>query len=656
MEARREGGADLLSRLPGLAYQCRNDPARTLDVASRGAKLLTGYDPSELVGPEGLRFADLIHPEDREAAWNQIQRSISPDDPSFEVGYRIVRRDGEVRSVWERGHAVYSEEGEILGLEGFVTDVSELEHVRRSLGETERMVRSLVEQGLVGVYVIQDGVFTYVNQAFADIFGYDVQEIEGRIGPLDLASEEDRETVQTRIRRRLRGEEESARYELIGRRKDGSRIRVEVHGTRIEQQGEAAIAGVLIDVTAQSALQDQLRHAQRVEGLGELTGTIAHDFNNYLTAIIAPIEMALQDLEEGDPTRDELLVARATAERAAGLTRQLLSFGRKRVHSPRPVSVNEVLKNLANMLERVTGARIRLVYDLAPDLPAVIADPSHLQQVIVNLVVNARDAMPDGGRVVLRTGVRTGGRSEVRRRDDVESDSYVTITVHDEGHGMERETLKHIFDPYFTTKETGTGLGLSTVFGIVRQHGGEVEATSTPGRGTDVTVFLPATNRTAEAVEERTGRREEGREGEEGEDLPASPDRGKTILVVEDEEAVRRVTAAALRRFGYTVLDAADGTQALQLIDSHMGSLDLLVTDMGLPKMTGADLASALEERRPHVPVLFMSGHASEDLVGELDDRSEVQFLEKPFMVDELLDAVKRALEGPERPSSRDVG
>ncbi|MFP3948049.1 MAG: PAS domain S-box protein, partial [Longimicrobiales bacterium] len=637
----------------GMAFQCRNDPVRTMDLASGGAFSLTGYDPEELVGPEGLSYADIIHPDDRKPAWEEIQRSISPEDPSFEVGYRIVRKDGEVRTVWERGHAVYSERGELLGLEGFITDITELEEVRQSLTETEKMVRSLVEQGLVGVYVIQDGIFSYVNEAFADIFGFSKDEIEGRLGPLDLASEVDRQLVRDHIRRRLAGEETSIRYEFSGKRKDGSSVRVEVHGTRIEQQGKPSIAGVLIDVTEQRTLQEQLRHAQRVEGLGELTGTIAHDFNNYLTAIIAPIELALQDLDEGEPARDELLLARATAERAAGLTRQLLSFGRKRVHSSRPISVNEVLENLYSMLGRLTGAGIEVVYDLAPDLPAVMADPSHLQQVIMNLVVNARDAMPDGGRIVIRTGLESKNASRSGSRDDTTADSHLSITVQDEGVGMEPETLQHIFDPYFTTKETGTGLVLSTVFGIVKQHGGEVRAESAPGDGTEISILLPATNRSVESPNESPGR---GLEGPEGEETNAAGDRKRTILVVEDEEPVRRVITAALRRFGHTVLDAVDGPTALDLIDAHLASVDLLITDMGLPKMTGSDIASALVDRRPDVPVLFMSGHASEDLAEQLDDREEVRFLEKPFMVDELLDAVERALTGPAQRSSREAG
>lgn len=630
IQAHRRDGPGLLSRLPGMAYQCRNDPDWTMDFVSDGCRALTGVPAEELVGADGVSYGDLVHPADREGVWDRVQRAVTDGEADFELQYRIVTAGGLVRDVWERGHAVRSQGGELLGLEGFITDITELEHTRRRLSDSEQMVGSLLEQALVGVYVIQDGRFRYVNPALAEVFGYTVDEIEGRLGPSDLTVERDRPRVREAIRRRLEDGEPSIQYEFSGLRKDGDTLRLEVHGSVVELSGKKAIAGVLIDVTQSRALEEQLHHAQRVEGLGELTGAIAHDFNNYLTAIIAPIELVLQDLPDDDPARAELLQARETAKRAATLTGQLLSFGRKRVSNPRPFDMNELLGTLRYMLDRVTGERVELDYRLTSDLPAVLADPSQFQQVVVNLVINARDAMPDGGRIVVETMDAAG----VARGQDLDPGSYVALSVADSGHGIDDDTRRQMFDPYFTTKKTGTGLGLSTVFGIVRQHGGEIRVESTPGEGATFTILLPTTAERPDVVE--------------ADAEPSSSRTGgtATILVVEDEETVRRVVVATLRRFGYTVLEAEDGTGALEAEGTWDEGIDLLLTDLVLPDTTGPDLVSAIRDRRPALPVLLMSGYAPEDLLRNVRRGPTFEFLEKPFMIDELLGAVHRTLAG----------
>jgi len=640
IEALRVPGPDLLDRLPGMAYQCRNDTAWTMEFVSGGCRTLTGYDPTDLIGPGSPSYSEIIHPDDRERVWRDVQRALASGEPVFELRYRIVKAEGDVRDVWEQGHPVLDEDGVLLGLEGFVTDVTEFRHASRKLAASEAILHPLIEQGLAGVYVIRDGLFRSVNAAFAEIFGYTVDEIEGRLGPFDLAAEEDRERVAEAVRRRLEGGEPAIRYEFDGLRKDGSRIRIEAHGSRIELGGKNAIAGILIDLTERRALAEQLRHSQRVEGLGELTGAIAHDFNNYLTAIIAPMELALQDVDLGDPCREELLRARETALRAASLTRQLLSFGRKRVYSPRPVSVNEVLENAREMLDQLTGPRIEVSYRLEGALPAVVADPGHLQQIFVNLVINARDAIEGLGTIEVGTRTELVEPSRLGAGLGLEPGTYAALWIRDDGEGMDPETVKRIFDPYFTTKEAGTGLGLSTVHGIVKQHGGDLHVESAPGRGTQFTVLLPTTDRAPVPTRER--RREVPR---------ISPDtqEGGTILVVEDEEAVRRVIVAALRRFGFHVLAAGDGKGALAEEEAWNGEIELLITDLMLPDLTGLELADTMRDRRPELPILLMSGYAPAEVRRDRIQGRRLYFLEKPFMIDQLLSTMSQALEGSPR-------
>lgn len=386
------------------------------------------------------------------------------------------------------------------------------------------------------------------------------------------------------------------------------------------------------DITARERLEGQLRQAQKMEALGRFAGGVAHDFNNLLTAIQGYTSLLMNDLGLADPRREDLEEIRKASERAAALTRQILVFSRRQVAEPEPVNLNGVIREMERLLPRLLGEDIALESSLDPGLDAVHADPRHLEQVIMNLAVNARDAMPAGGRLLIQTANEFLNESDPRVSPDLPPGPYIRLTVTDTGSGIEHEIQGKIFDPFFTTKEPGqgTGLGLATVYGIVKQNGGHIEVESAPDRGATFRVHLPRI------------------EGLQLEQLPRlgsepGPRGSETILLVEDEEAVRVFANKALEKQGYTVLEARHGRDALDRLAEHSGPVHLVITDIVMPEMGGSELALEMAREHPEVPILFLSGYSD----GEIAARGLGQggaFLPKPFTSDVLARKVREVL------------
>jgi signal transduction histidine kinase/CheY-like chemotaxis protein len=378
--------------------------------------------------------------------------------------------------------------------------------------------------------------------------------------------------------------------------------------------------------------EDQIRHLQKMEAVGRLAGGIAHDFNNLLTVITGYSQLLLGTLPVGDPMRRGVDLIQTTAQRAAGLTRQLLAFSRKQVLAPTVLDLNEVVPGMAAMLQRLIGETIELEFRPGQELGSVKVDLGQLEQVIVNLVVNARDAMPKGGRITLETANVELREDHARRHIGVTTGSYAMLTVTDTGTGMDPETQSHIFEPFFTTKEPGqgTGLGLATVYGIVRQSGGSISVDSEPGEGSTFTIYLP---RVQEAPEKR-----------EAASLP--PARGsETLLVVEDENEVRVLVQKILEDYGYIVLSAGTIAEALRIAERHAGPIHLLVTDMVMPQMSGSELAECLRSLRPEVAALYMSGYTDHAIVNDGRSGHGAPFIQKPFTPDALARKVREVLD-----------
>jgi PAS domain S-box-containing protein len=461
---------------------------------------------------------------------------------------------------------------------------------------------------------------------------------------------EDREPVDRRFHEALRSGSDWS-FECRIRRRDGElRWIWATLGLHVGSNGNGRrLAGIVQDVTERhrvqaerQALDDQLRQAQKLDSVGRLAGGVAHDFNNLLGVILGHGELLLrQASEEQRPRLEQVLSA---AERAAGLTRQLLAFSRRQVVEPRVLDPNLLLSDLQKMLGRLIGEDVELVTVLGTGLGCVRADPGQLEQVVMNLCVNARDAMPDGGVLRLETAGAEVLASDAGRDPALPPGRYVTLTVSDTGAGIERDVLPRIFEPFFTTKELGrgTGLGLATVYGIVRQAGGAISVSSELDRGSAFTVFLPRVDTPAPPARATP-------------EAPASARGSETILLVEDEASLRAITRQGLEEHGYRVLEATSATEALDLAAGHDGPIPLLLTDVVLPGLNGRQLADALVASRPGLAVLYVSGYAPEAVLHRGVLLPGTLFLPKPYTVPTLLRRVREAIDGAAAKSAGEV-
>ncbi len=478
-----------------------------------------------------------------------------------------------------------------------------------------------------------EGRFTTVNNTAERLLGYGPHELIGR-NIADLVAPESLALAREKISAKVLGVAEATVYELEVLCKDGSRLPVEVSTRLIMGDGRAVgVEGIARDIRERRRLEDQLRHSQKMEAVGRLAGGVAHDFNNLLTAILGYCKLLSTEIASDEPIREDVLEIESAARRAAALTGQLLAFSRQQVLQPQVLDLNATVSDIERMLRRLIGEDVQLVTRLSADLGRVRVDPSQIEQIVVNLAVNARDAMPRGGKLVIETANVDLDRAYAARHVGMRAGPHVMVALSDTGHGMDRETQARIFEPFFTTKPVGkgTGLGLSTVYGIVKQSGGSIWAYSEPGLGTTFKVYFP---RTAD------------------EDVPAEPleraaavPRGtETVLLVEDEEAVRTLACRVLEEAGYAVLPAATPEQALAIEASHPGTIHAVVTDVVLPGIGGRQLVERLAVRRNRLATLFISGYTDDAIVhhGVLD--AGTPFLQKPFTPDALVRKLREVL------------
>ena len=591
-----------------------------------------GLDKDDFTGNLADVIAGAIHPDDR-AAVERANLSVIQDKTSMPLEYRVVRPDGTVRVVWaESGELILDEAGQAAVLTGIAQDITE----RKQAEEALRKASAALEQSPASVVVTDlSGDIEYVNPKFTAVTGYSLEEVRGKNPRILKSGETPPEEYRNLWETITAGREWRGRFH--NKRKDGTLFWEQALIAPVRDASGAVthFIGVKEDITAQKTLEDQFRQAQKMESVGRLAGGVAHDFNNMLHVILGHCEIALEDTSADSLLHESLLEIQKAAQRSAALTRQLLAFARKQTVTPDVLDLNDTVAGMLKMLERLIGEDIDLAWFPGDDLWQVKMDPSQIDQILANLSVNARDAIGESGKVIIETENVTLDQAYCSAHAGFVPGRYVRLAVSDDGSGMDRETLEHIFEPFFTTKDTGegTGLGLATVYGIVKQNDGFVNVYSELGQGTTVKVYLP---------------RFVGEAGEVLAEPVADTPRGRseTVFLVEDEASILNMGKTMLERLGYTVLTAGTPSEALRLAAAHLGEIRLLITDVVMPEMNGRDLAERITGLKPGLKCLFMSGYTSNVIAhrGVLD--RGVHFIQKPFSLKDLAVKVREALEG----------
>jgi two-component system, cell cycle sensor histidine kinase and response regulator CckA len=625
----------LMDNIPDAIY-FKDRQSRFLRASKAQAVKFGVKDPADMVGKTDSDFFTQEHAQQAFADEQEVIRSGRP----------IIGK--EEKETWPDGHVTWVSttkeplrdgQGQVIGTFGVSRDITD----HRRAEEQLRVQLSALQAAANAIFMTDpQGQIVWVNAAFTVATGYALEEAIGR--RLDfLASETAAPELIAGIQATITGGE-VWHGELMNRRKNGTEFPGDLTVTPVrDEQGVLThFVGIMQDVSQQHRLQEQLLQAQKMEAVGRLAGGVAHDFNNILTAVLGYSELLLQRSSPSDPLHRHADEIRKSAERAAALTQQLLAFSRRQPVQLRVLNLNELVADLNKMLRRLVGENIRMVTVCSPDLDHVRADAGQLQQIIMNLVVNARDAMPDGGTLTLQTANVQFDETYVRSYPEVAAGDYVMLAISDTGVGMTAEVKEHLFEPFFTTKGIGggTGLGLAMCYGIVKQSGGHINVYSEPGQGTAFRIYLPRVTDTVERAP---------RHGPQAE-IPRGTE---TILIVEDEPEVRALAVLVLRELGYRVIEAANGEEALQLTAvSDQQPIHLMVTDVVMPRLGGPHLAEALASRHPETKVLFISGYPDETITQHGTVPSNLAFLAKPFTPSALARRVREVLDGAKNSKS----
>jgi two-component system cell cycle sensor histidine kinase/response regulator CckA len=604
---------------------------------------LLGWTPEEM---GAQTFRDQVIPEDRARLAAELECLVRTGARDLSMELRVRHRDGSIRWIESTGTNLL-DDPDVAAIVGNYRDITvrkRAEEARRQDDEMRARLAAIVESSEDAIIsTTKDGVVTSWNLGAEKLYQYSSGDMVGRpifllIPPAIVDAE------QLVIERVAQGHAVLA-YETQRRRKDGSLVEVAVTISPIRDAAGAVIgvSKIARDLTTRRDVEtmlrrteEQFRQAQKMEAVGRLAGGVAHDFNNLLSVILSYADLVLQDLQPGDPMRADVEEMRAAGLRASELTKQLLAMSRQQVLQPRVLDINLVLAGMQRMLGRLLGEQVELTVLPDHDIGRVLADPGQIEQVVMNLAVNARDAMKDGGKLTIETSNVEFDAAYVGTHFGVAAGHYVMLALSDTGSGMDAATQARIFEPFFTTKDAGkgTGLGLATVFGIVKQSDGQVVVYSEPGRGTTFKIYLPRTDREDGA---ETGPISAGK---------TTAVRGwETVLLVEDEEKVRAVACEILRRNGYQVLETSNGGEAFLISKEFPATIHLLLTDVVLPRMSGRKLAEELALQRPDMKVLFASGYTDDTILhhGVLD--AGVAFLQKPFTPGTLLRKIRAVLD-----------
>ncbi len=604
---------------------------------------ITGYSAEELFR---MKFWEIVHPEHREIVRDRGVRREAGEDVTPSYDLKIRTKNGHTRWISLNG-TTCTFDGKTAGML-IAADITMDRQRREELWESEQKYRTIINNIEEGYYEIDlSGSLTFFNESICRIVERPARDLHG-LNYREYTSEEDARRLYRIFRDVYENDRPARSVDLGFYRPDGERRHVEVSAALIRNRsGEpAGFRGLVRDITdrkqaeeEKARLEAQLMHAHKMEAVGTLAGGIAHDFNNILQAINGYAQILLMNKKPGDPDYERLIHLEKAGERASGLIQQLLTFSRKVEGEHRPISLNEEIRSVRKLLEQTLPKMIDIRLELESGLWSVKADPMHMEQILLNLACNAADAMPDGGRLTIGTKNVVLDEDYCRRHLEATPGQYVLMTVSDTGAGMDSETLKHIFDPFYTTKEAGkgTGLGLASVYGIVKGHGGRIQCYSESGQGTVFRMYLPATCKTPEA----------GAEKKKPEKAPAT-DGNECILVVDDEPTVREMAGEMLGHYGYRVFEAESGEHAIEVFQDNPGAIELVILDLNMPGMGGYKCLQELLAIHPEIKVLIASGYATDQHARQAISAGAVSFIGKPYHLREMAQKVRGALDGPD--------
>ena len=574
-----------------------------------------GWSPEDLVGNATL---ENVHPDDLASVQKIMGELMGEPNASQTLECRYRCKDESYK--WIEMTAInLLHDPDICGLLGNYHDITERKQAEKELSESEIRFKALHNATFGGIAIHDKGIILECNLGLSELTGYSADELIGMDGLLLLA-EESREMVREHI---ISGHE--APYEAVGVRKNGEEYPLRLEGRNIPYGGKDVRVVEFRDITEQKTLEEQFRQSQKMESVGQLAGGVAHDFNNMLQAILGHAELALRKIDPSDPLLTNLQEIQSAAQRSGNLTRQLLAFARVQTIAPVILDLNDEISNMLNMLQRLLREEVTLTWQPGTHLNLAKLDPSQIDQILVNLCVNAQDAICGNGEIIIKTKNKKLDGSDCKRHAEAVPGDYVVLTVSDTGCGMDAETLGKLFEPFFTTKEVGggTGLGLATVYGIVKQNNGFITVYSEPGQGTTFKIYLPQTLDLPQESAET--------------DITQLPGvHGETVLLVEDEPSLRNLYGQFLEALGYTVLTTETPQEALELFSKHPDDIQLLLTDVVMPGMNGKELADAIRENDPSIKVLFMSGYTADIIADRGVLEQDATFISKPFSCDDL--------------------
>jgi len=627
LEHARRRCRDLFENFPAMSVVTRRgqDALPIIEDCNQLFPATLGYTRDEIIGRP---LGDFYAPGSQTAPETQPSARIEARIEGVER--QLLDKYGGVLDTLLHLVPITAPNGSITGARATYLDITERKREEQKRQESQSRYRALVEQTFVGVCIVQDGSIVYANPKMAEISGYTLEEQTALLSFLDLVAEEDRQVMSQRLQRYLTPDREPNTDVVHIRRKDGVTVPLEVQGGPVLYGGRPAVTVIVLDISERIRLQNRLQQSQRLDNIGQLATGVAHSFNNALTAIYGRCEVLLDQISTADPRREEVEAILTVATETAVLTRRLLAFGQRRRFDPKMLDLNVVVGDTLNIATPLIGAQTSLIPLLEPLLGLVEADPAQLEQALLTLLLRARDVTPRGG--VLHITTANVDVSQGLPHPNLPAGAYVTLAVRDDGPGLAPDAVAHLFEPFTADLNDARGIGLATVHAIVTQMGAYIFADSSPGQGSTITIYLPRVANTQPTAE-----------GAESTDTGEDAVTQHTVLVVEDEEQVLSAVRDWLEQAGYHVLEASGSHEALKLVASHEGPIDLMLTDVVMPDMNGRRLMEEVALTRGDIPVIYMSGYPNS--VDPFERADDTPLLEKPFAPRSLLRAVRTALD-----------